>query len=428
MIKDKVVKYIQQHKMLQTNDTLLVGLSGGADSVALLLLLKDLGYSCIAAHCNFQLRGEESNRDEAFVTSLCKRLHIPLYKTFFDTNTYAQTHKISIEMACRELRYTWFDQLIKKGIANKLAIAHHRDDNIETLLLNLIRGTGIKGLTGIQPINQYLIRPLLNISRAEIEAYLKSKKESFVTDSTNLQDDFARNKIRLNILPQMEQINEACQTNINRTLTYLNEAHLIYQKAIKESIKRVYANGTIQAKLLAKETSPQTVLFEICHPLGFNSAQVEAIFTALYETTESRLFTSKTHTIRKTRDYLHVESNSNSTKTTPPTLIFEKVEVNANFKIPKDPTIACFDADLINKDLLNLRTWIHGDSFVPFGMTGSKKLSDFYTDEKYSMHEKDNQWLLTHNKDIIWIIGKRTDNRYRLTTLSKNALLVKSGD
>ena len=426
MMETRVAQYIKEHKLLEPKDQIIVGLSGGADSVALILLLKELGYTCIGAHCNFHLRGEEANRDEQFVTHFCQEHSFPLHKTHFDTYHYAKTHKVSIEMACRELRYEWFHSLIEGGIANKLAIAHHRDDNIETLLLNLIRGTGIKGLTGIQPINQYIVRPLLETSRQDIEAYLKARNQSFVTDSTNLEEEYARNKVRLTILPAMEQINTACQANISRTIGYLNQTYLIYQKAVQEAIERVVQNQTIQGELLLKETAAETILYEICYPLGFNSSQVKDIYNSLLSTSESRVFYSSTHQLNKERENLHILPLEGKSKmSTAPKLSYKLIELNDSFKIPRDKNTACFDAELIDKTKLGLRKWAQGDRFIPFGMKGSKSLSDFFVDQKYSLQEKEMQWLLTHDKDIIWIIGQRSDNRYRLTSSSKKALIVK---
>ena len=425
MIERIVAKYIAEHNMLSPADKIIVGLSGGADSVALLLILKKLGYDCIAAHCNFHLRGEEANRDEDFVVQLCKKQNITLRSTHFNTYKYAKTNRLSIEMAARELRYNWFNELILEENANKLAIAHHRDDNIETLFLNLARGAGLKGLTGIQAVNGYVIRPLLNLSRTDIEKYLHDVNQPYVTDSTNLEDEFARNKVRLKIIPMMEQINSACQQNIQNTIEYLNEVQLIYQKSITESISRVMSNQSIHIQTLKEEIAPQTILYEISYPLGFNSSQIKDMMESIY-TSETKEFFSNSHIIRKERDYFYIKKkDEQETINIKPQLSYTTVFINKNFKIPKDKDIACFDADLIDLKELTLRKWQHADFFIPFGMTGKKNISDFFTDSKFTTLEKSNQWLLTHKEDIIWIIGQRTDNRYRITKYSKRALIVK---
>lgn len=426
MIKSTIAEYIKQENLANMNETLIIGLSGGADSVALLLLLHELGYKCVAAHCNFHLRGEESNRDQGFVEELCRNYHIPIYIEQFQTTEYAAQNRVSIEMAARDLRYSWFDKLIAQGKGDKIAIAHHRDDNIETLILNLARGTGLKGLTGIQPINGHIIRPMLSISRQEVEQYLKDKNQPYVTDSTNLEDEFARNKVRLHIVPALEQINTACQKNIQNTITYLNQVQLVYKKAIEEAIDRVLENNQVDIRLLFDEISPQTLLYEICYPLGFNSAQIEDLFNTL-ESTETKMFLSERYKILRNRGKLHIEplKEIDSLDQVPPQISIEYKDIDNLFRIPKDINIACFDAALIDKDKLEFSKWQEGDSFVPYGMKGRKNISDFFIDNKYSATQKESQWLLKHKSDIIWVVGKRIDNRFCITKASRKAIIIR---
>ena len=221
----KVETYIKKYNLLNTNDLYIIGLSGGADSVALLLMLKEGGFNVHAAHCNFLLRGAESDRDEAFCVSLCQQLGVELHRAHFYTRTYAESHHVSIEMAARELRYKWFEQLRQDIGAVGICVAHHRDDSVETVLLNLVRGTGLRGLTGIQPRNGSILRPLLCVSRAEIEAFLAEKGQEYVTDSTNLEADVQRNIIRLEVLPLLRRLNPAVAENIQRTAENLSEVH-----------------------------------------------------------------------------------------------------------------------------------------------------------------------------------------------------------
>ncbi|WP_018110032.1 tRNA lysidine(34) synthetase TilS [Bacteroides propionicifaciens] len=426
MIKSTIAEYIKQENLANTNETLIVGLSGGADSVALLLVLNELGYKCAAAHCNFHLRGEESNRDQKFAEELCHNYHIPIYIEHFDTTEYAVQNRISIEMAARDLRYSWFDKLVVEGKGDKIAIAHHRDDNIETLILNLARGTGLKGLTGIQPINGHIIRPILSISRQEVETYLKDKNQPYVTDSTNLEDEFARNKVRLNIIPALEQINTACQKNIQNTITYLNQVQLVYKKAIEEATSRVLKNNQIDIRLLFGEVSPQTLLYEICYPLGFNSAQIEDLFNTL-ESTESKIFFSEGYKILRNRGKLHIEplKEVDTLEQRLPQISINYQDIDTQFQIPRDKNLACFDADLIDKDNLEFNKWQDGDYFVPYGMKGRKNISDFFIDNKYSAAQKESQWLLKHNSDIIWVVGKRIDNRFCITKATKRAIIIR---
>lgn len=426
MFKDKVSAFIEDKRLFSQSDKILVALSGGADSVALLLILQQLGYHVVAAHCNFHLRGEESMRDESFVRDLCKQLNVPFLKTDFQTEDYAKLNNISIEMAARDLRYNWFSELIEKGEGNVIAIGHHKNDNVETLLLNLIRGTGLRGLTAIQPKNEALRRPLLCVSREDIVSFLAQEKQNYVTDSTNLEDEFARNKIRLNILPQMQEINNACINNMDRTIQHLNETHLIYKEAIEEAKARVVDRGDININKLLQEVSPQTILFELLNPIGFNSSQVSDIFNTLTQG-ERKVFYSNTHTIVKSRDTLILsrlveqEDIVNST----PTLEIEIVENTPSFKITPNLRVAYVDADKVDINKLNLKKWEDGDYFIPFGMKGRKKISDYFIDEKYTENEKKNQWLLTYKGDIIWVVNKRSDNRFRISKETTRIAIIK---
>ena len=422
MIIDKVRHFIaKEHLISSHQETILVALSGGADSVALLRILLKLGYSCIAAHCNFWLRAEESLRDEEFVTQLCQELKVPLYKTSFATFSYAEQKSISIEMAARELRYNWFYELKETIHIDSIAIAHHIDDTIETLLLNLIRGTGIKGLTGIPPRNQDIIRPLLCLYREEIEEYLQSIGQAFVTDSTNLETEYTRNKIRLNLLPLMEEINPSVKKTLNETIGYLRETEHIYLEAIKKGIKQVYKNNKIDIAKLLQEPSPSSLLYEILYPKGFTSQQIESIHNSLYEQPGKQFFSSKWRVL-KDRDYLLIEEKDK--KTTPPQLEFEEVEYNTDFIIPKDKEIACFDKNKL-KEPLTIRKWQQGDYFIPFGMKGRKKISDYLTDEKFSRFDKENVWLLCSGENIAWIINERTDQRFRIDKETQRVVIVK---
>jgi tRNA(Ile)-lysidine synthase len=280
-MKYKIEKYIEKHQLMEKESPVLVALSGGADSVALLLVLHNLGYKCQAIHCNFHLRGEESNRDEEFVTSLCKILGITLDIVHFDTTEYAKSHGISIEMAARELRYDAFEKQRKLIDAQAIAVAHHRDDSAETLLLNLVRGTGIRGLRGIQPKNGYIIRPLLCVGREDIIDYLKWRGQDFITDSTNLTSDYTRNKIRLEVIPKLAEINPSIKESLAGTAQRVSEAELIYRHAVGEAVKRVKTENSIDIELLKKEIAPATLLHEILSPLGFNSKQTEDIYDSL---------------------------------------------------------------------------------------------------------------------------------------------------
>lgn len=419
MEKEKVAQYINQKQLFVPTDKVLVALSGGADSVALLCLLKDLGYDCEAAHCNFHLRGEESDRDEAFVRQLCAKQQIRLHTIHFDTIRTAEERHISIEMAARELRYEWFEKIRQESNADIIAVAHHQDDSVETLLLNLIRGTGINGLRGIRPKNGYIVRPLLCLDRKEITNYLNRIGQDYVIDSTNLQDEYTRNKIRLNLLPMMQDINPSVKESILNTAEHLNEASVIYKRGIDEGIKRVQPPKGILIDALMQEPAPETLLFEILHPLGFNAAQVKDIYRTL-NGQSGKAFSSKHWRVVKDRKYLLIEAYQQVAE---PVLRMKEYAFTPDFIIPRDKGTACFDADKLLHPL-SLRLWQQGDSFIPFGMKGRKKVSDYMTDRKFSLLRKEQQWVLCCGKEIIWLVGERTDNRFRIDSSTRRILTI----
>ncbi len=421
----QIAQYIEKEKLFGLKDKVLIALSGGADSVALLRVMVYLGYTCEAAHCNFHLRGEESERDESFVRRLCKKMNVPLHVIHFDTSGYAAQHQVSIEMAARELRYDWFEKLRKEQNADVIAVAHHRDDSVETLLLNLIRGTGINGLTGIHPKNNHVVRPLLTVSREDILAYLKGMEQDYVTDSTNLQDEYTRNKIRLNLLPMMETINPSIKSSLFSTASHLLDASVIYNKVIEEGKERVLTEEGISIEKLLAEPSPRALLFEILYPLGFNSAQADDIFLSLDRQSGRRFFSSSWMVVRDRTHLLIKDVSLQAAETEDkPVIKEERFPYTTEFVIPRDKKTACFDADKINNPF-TLRKWKAGDKFVPFGMKGKKNVSDYLTDAKFSILEKENMYVLCSGEQIVWLVGERTDNRFRIDKDTKNVLLLR---
>lgn len=372
MIQQRVIRYIEKEHLFSPDDKLLVALSGGADSVALLRVLHTAGYQCEAAHCNFHLRGEESNRDEQFVRQLCQKYGIRLHTIDFNTTQYATEKRISIEMAARELRYNWFEKIKEECGAHVIAVAHHQDDNVETMLLNLIRGTGITGLLGIRPRNGAIVRPLLCINREEIIRYLQQIGQNFVTDSTNLEDEYTRNKIRLNLLPLMQEINPSVKNSLIETSNHLNDVATIYNKVIAEAKTRIITPEGIRINALLDEPAPEAFLFETLHPLGFNSAQIKDIANSLHGQS-GKQFVSKEWRVIKDRNLLLLETiRPEDESTLPYQLIKEEREFTPDFRIPREKETACFDADKLNEEI-HCRKWQAGDTFIPFGMTGKKK-------------------------------------------------------
>ena len=426
MIEKKIAQYIDNERLFPINARIIVALSGGADSVALLRILHTLGYDCEAAHCNFHLRGTESDRDEMFVRKLCKTMRTPLHTIDFATEQYAIEKKISIEMAARELRYQWFAEIKEKTKADVIAVAHHQDDSVETVLLNLIRGTGINGLLGIRPKNGDIVRPLLCISRKEITDYLQNAGQEYMTDSTNLQDEYTRNKIRLNLLPLMQEINPLVKEHIIDTSNYLNDVNRIYNKGIEEGKQRVIEKGNIRIVPLLKEPSPEALLFEILYPLGFNAAQTKNILAMLEGQTGKQFISKDGWRVVKNRELLLIDKKEKQ-ENPPFCLIKEEKEYTKDFIIPHEKHIACFDTDKLIGEI-NLRKWQTGDIFIPFGMKGKKKVSDYLTDRKFSIIQKENQWVLCCGDKIIWIVGERTDNRFRIDEKTKKVTVFKMSE
>jgi tRNA(Ile)-lysidine synthase len=439
---EKVREYIQKENLILHNTKVIVGLSGGMDSMVLLDILTLLGYSCLAAHCNFHLRGEESNRDEIFVKKWCKSIDIPFTSINFDTNQYASDLKISIEMAARELRYNWFETLRRHYQANCIAVAHHKDDSVETVLLNLIRGTGIKGLTGISPKNGYVVRPLLCISRSEIENYILERDIPYVTDSTNSEDLYLRNSIRLNVIPLLETLNPSVKDTIYRTSKNVNEAEKVYSESIQKTIKKVFNNNKIDINELRQTASPRSVLFEILTPYNFTPSTIEDISESIDSISGKIFFSDSNSNFEKKKYRLIKDRNSflldvvNDIYNENEMYLIEEGTSEINFPVSikireiSSPTDIIYnshflyiDADKIKYPLV-LRKWRSGDWFIPFGMKGKKKLSDYFTDRKFSLKDKENVWLLTYENDIVWIVGERNDNRFKITENTKKIIFI----
>lgn len=427
---NKVAEFIARHELLTKNGLHLVALSGGADSVALLLVLQRLGYRVEAAHCNFRLRGDESDRDEAFVRQLCEERGVPLHLIHFDTKTYAALHQVSIEMAARELRYGYFEQLRQDIGATDVCVAHHRDDAVETLLMNLLRGTGIHGLTGIRPRNGHIVRPLLGVSRQEIVEHLDSIGQPYVTDSTNLVNDVLRNKLRLDVLPLLRTLNPRASENIYRTACRMAEAEKVYNAAMESAKKRVTtADCTLSINALKQEPSPEYVLFELLSPLGFSPDSIEQIAACLDAQT-GRSFCSETHELLFDRGQIVVQERQSlpSSLVIPETGVYVygerkvRVEQTSDITISRDPAVATLDAALVRFPL-TVCPVREGDRFQPYGMQGSRLVSDFLTDRKQNLFDRRRQLVITDASGaILWLVGQRTDHRFRVTDATATVL------
>ncbi|GHU78567.1 tRNA(Ile)-lysidine synthase [Bacteroidia bacterium] len=429
--------YIEKNNLLNPNEKIIIGLSGGGDSVVLLSVLHDLGYACLAAHCNFHLRAEESDRDERFAAGFAASMHIPFFKRDFDTRDVAKERGISIEMAARDLRYEWFEELRKKEHAGAVAVAHHQDDSIETLLLNLIRGTGIKGLTGIKPRSRFVIRPLLCVSKAEILQYAQTENLPFMNDSSNRLPEFTRNKIRLQVIPLLKTLNPSINEALSQTMYNLNEAAKIYEAEVEKVKKTVFdeQSGRIDIPLLKTLPSPETLLFELLKDFGFGKEVVFEIYKAV-DSQPGKVFYSATHRLVKDREVFllsPVEEEKEETHLIQPdeTGVIEfpfRMEITC-FQEMTDPVRhdrnrAYLDRDKLRFPLI-LRKWRPGDKFIPFGMKGFQKLSDFFNNNKISKPEKEKIWLLLSGEDIVWVVNYRIDERFKIDEHTKNTYMIR---
>lgn len=428
---DTVRTYIQKEQLLSPEATVIVGLSGGMDSMALLDILTLLGYRCVAAHCNFHLRGAESDKDANFVKSWCKNVDIPLVSIDFDTHEYASDRKISIEMAARELRYNWFEMMRVQHQAEAIAVAHHRDDSVETVLMNLIRGTGIKGLSGIAPRNRKVIRPLLTVSREDIVHYIAERDIPYVFDSSNHNDYYLRNSLRINVIPLLEKLNPSVKVAIYRTAQNMAEVEKVYNAAMKELLEQILKCDKIDVQALRKTPSPASLLFEVLSPLGFAPSTIKDICESM-DSEPGKFFLSRTHRVIKDRDCFLIDRISDND--TNEKIYFIDSELNKltiplplslsilpmPVTIERNKRFLYVDFDLLTFPL-TLRKWQPGDWFIPFGMKGRKKLSDYFTDHKYSLKDKESVWVILSGEEIVWIVGERPDERYRI---SENTQLV----
>ena len=431
---DKIRSFIEKEKLLTANASVIVGLSGGMDSMALLDILLLLGYRCVAAHCNFHLRGEESDRDAEFAEKWCKSRDVPFTSTDFDTRQYASDKKISIEMAARELRYAWFEMMRKEYHAEAIAVAHQKDDSVETVLLNLIRGTGIRGLTGISPKNNKVVRPLLCLSREEISQYIAAHDIPYVFDRSNDDDLYLRNAIRLHIIPRLGELNPAVREAIYRTAQNVAEAEKVYSASVRESIAAVFQHDRIDIPALRKTASPQSVLFELLTPLGFGPSSIRDICQNMDAAPGKRFFAGQ-YRLTKDRDCFLIDripdagTPERSFFITPQTkemreplhLTFRTLPMPVTLQ--KERRLLFVDYDRL-KFPLQLRRWQQGDWFIPFGMKGKKKLSDYFTDRKFSLQDKENAWILLSGDEIVWIVGERPDDRFRVTDVTTHVFTV----
>ncbi len=430
-------EFIERHDLFNHDNKILAAVSGGMDSVLMVHLLKAAGFSFGIAHCNFQLRGDESLRDQEFCNHLAEKLRVPFHTVNFDTAKYVADEKISTQMAARQLRYQWFEEVRQQSGYDLIALAHHQNDAIETILLNLTRGTGIAGIHGILPKNGLLVRPLLFLNRQEIQAVIDRNHLAYVEDSSNASTKYARNKLRLEVIPKLKDLNPALEETFEKNLHRFRDLEVLLEKQVEQLKSRLFEfhDGEVHVLLAEiKKLEPQRLLlFKLLQEYGANETIVDDLIEAL-DKHPGRVFETSGHQMVLDRGKLIISNNNNM-------LPVEQVinisvrEINyGRYKltilhddsplIVKDnPMAVSVDSELLSYPL-TVRSWKQGDTFCPLGMKGSKKVSDFFVGEKIPLHKKQEIPLLVNgNGEIAWIGGYRLDDRYKVSVKTKKVTI-----
>ena len=436
---DDFSSFIQSNSLCRPSDRILLAISGGIDSMAMLHLFFAAGYQPGIAHCNFHLRGAESDGDEQFVKSVAAAKGAVFHQQDFDTEKTAQESRISIQMAARNLRYNWFEEIRSSHAYDLIATAHNQDDVLETFFINLSRGTGIRGLTGIPVKSDRLIRPLLFASRETIVSYAREQNIRFREDSSNASDKYLRNRVRHHLIPMLEEQNPSFRNALMDTMFKLSETEKLYEQEILQLKKRLlHAEGdriSIRIEELTTLDSKKTIMFEILSDYNFSSQAMEDIIHSLTGPS-GKQFLSSTHRLVKDREDLIITPLANEEQrkhyleletgriVDPVDLEWMVVDHTDTFHIPNDRNIACLDLEKLSFPLM-LRHWQQGDYFQPLGMQGMKKISDYLIDEKVSLPDKERTWLLVSGSKITWVIGHRIDDRFKVRPESRQVLMMK---
>lgn len=430
---DKLKRYIDEKHMLSPQDRVLIAVSGGLDSMVLLHLMRQMDVDVAVAHCNFQLRDEDSNEDEVFVRVYCEKWNIPFFCKRFETNNYATTNKISIQMAARELRYAWFEELMEGKGFTKLCTAHHFNDAIETMIINWVRGAGIEGLRGIPSKRGNIIRPLLFATREEINEYAAEQTITWREDMSNLTDDYQRNFIRHQVMPLLRRLNVSLENTIRESVSKMEDEWAFYLKAVEDWNKKfVLTEGEVikvDKEGFGHPSHRPSLLWQNLKSMGFSYEQcVEAL--EIKDKQSGKQFLSATHKLVIDRDYLiitlleigwdEIIIQQDQYRATLGPWVMD-ISASSEFKPSDDPARAVVDADNLDFPLI-WRKWKPGDTFFPLGMNHHKKISDFLIDNKISVGEKDAITVLESAGKIVWVAGHRIDNRFKLTPGTRKAL------
>ena len=437
---DEFKRFISENKIIKPGDKVLLAVSGGIDSMVMAHLFLKQNYKTGIAHCNFSLRDSESDMDEELVRKFSSDHGIPFFNIRFETKSYAKKNRLSVQMAARELRYRWFEEVRKENGYDSIAVAHNLNDNIETLLINLIRGTGLTGMTGMKPVNNRIIRPLLFATRQEITAYCKKHKITFREDRSNADTKYTRNKIRHLVIPVLKEINTSIELTLNDTagrFSWYNEIISGYisnlRKAVSTEKEKII---TFNIRQLKPYLHNRSVLFELFEPYSISNALLTDLIKVINGRTGGQVITG-THRMFKNRkdliisekeilsDQVYTINKLQDFISAPGIRSAKIVRITEAYLIPSDPAIACLDYKKVTFPLI-IRKWKAGDYFYPLGMNRKKKLSDYFIDNKYSRLDKENIFILESGGKIAWIIGDRIDNRFRITDTTKKGLLITS--
>jgi tRNA(Ile)-lysidine synthase len=437
---DDFKKFISENFLIKPGERVLLAISGGIDSMVMAHLFLKLGIETGIAHCNFSLRAEESDNDEKLVQQFSENHNIPFFTTRFDTKSIARKRKISVQMAARELRYEWFEEIREKFNFDSIAVAHNLNDNIETLIINLIRGTGLTGLSGMKSKNKRIIRPILFATRHSIEDYCKKEGINFREDRSNTDTKYTRNKIRHLVLPVLREINPSIETTLNETAGRFSDLNNIiseYISSLRNNITErkgmlIYLNISI----LKPHLHNKSILFELFKPYGITNVQLNDLLKVINGRTGARIFTESHRIIKNRKDLIisqeevknepaFIVNNLTQLKKAPGIESAEYLKISAEFQIPDDSSIACINAEKIIFPLI-IRKWKPGDHFYPLGMKQKKKLSDYFIDRKLSIFDKENSFILESDGKIVWIVGDRLDNRFRITPSTEKILMINS--
>lgn len=432
MIND-IKENIYKNNLFTKKSKILLAVSGGADSICLFFALKDLGYDIQIAHCNFNLRDIESDQDEQFVKDIANKYSIRYFVKSFNTLKFAEQNKLSIQMAARQLRYDWFEELLVENNFSCIATGHHKDDSIETFLINFIRGSGISGLCGIQMKNNNIVRPLLSLTRNQIEEFLTKKNIKYRNDSSNSDIKYLRNNIRHQLIPLLKEINPKIQETISNEIEMLNGINNIFKEKVDDIRKSIIIKREdlfiIKITDLLNIRNLEFILYDLLRPFG--SFQVKNIINSL-RLQSGKQFFSNTHCIlidrenviislKKTTNNKEIKIFRTDHEISMP--LYMKLSETSDLSIINNPLFAKFDLNKLTFPLV-LRKWKNGDKFIPLGMNNFKKVSDFFVDEKYTLNQKKEQWILCSEEDIIWIIGKRIDDRYKIASDTKKTYIA----